>query len=46
MFAFVSFERKWIFYPKKPKGTAKKLVGERFRDPYEVTKIHPRHPTK
>lgn len=32
-------EKVWIFYPKRPKGSAKKLVGERFQGPYEVVKL-------
>ena len=31
-------DKVWIFYPKKRKGTAKKLVGERYQGPYEVCK--------
>ena len=32
-------EKVWIFYPKKQKGTAKKLVEERFCGPFEVCKL-------
>jgi hypothetical protein len=32
------FQKMWIYHPKKPKGSAKKLVGERFQGPYKVVK--------